>query len=196
MNIKTFKKGIERNYLRSKRMLRLNPHDDFSKGFSEALEGVQGMYPLLNESGKVKIPEYVAKYLEWMRDVNQFNDPYIILNSIMSGMCAETDVEKEGSQTAHWLEDRPKNIKTFVEACTNGYEVKKDPKYRVRVKGIGPGKKNVLRCRMCTKSFELAGPTGTNGFKTEFTKKWLKDNWPEYESYHNAGLLEFEGVED
>ena len=32
--------------------------------------------------------------------------------------------------------------------------------------------------------------------KIKFTKSWLKDNWSEYEAYNNAGLLEFEKVED
>ena len=188
MNIKTFKKGIERNYLRSKRMLRLNPHDDFSKGFSEALEGVQGMYPLLNDSGKVKIPEYVAKYLEWMRDVNQFKEPYIILNSVMSGMCAGTDVEKEGSQTAHWLEDRPKNIKTFVEACTNGYEVKEDPKYRIKLPGLaGSNGQQYISKSADGKLFACAY---RDYLEQEFTKEELEEfpNW--------VRRLELEEVED
>lgn len=194
MNIKTFKKGIERNYLRSKRMLRLNPHDDFSKGFSEALEGVQGMYPLLNDSGKVKIPEYVAKYLEWMRDVNQFKEPYIILNSVMSGMCAGTDVEKEGSQTAHWLEDNPDNTKKLVDACTDGYEVEKEPKYHVQVKGLNTVT-NYLNYDTDDKDFYTDVPDFLDCSVSRFTKSWLAKNWSEYETYNNAGLLEFEEVE-
>lgn len=35
-----------------------------------------------------------------------------------------------------------------------------------------------------------------NCTKIKFTKSWLKDNWPEYEAYNSAGLLEFEEVED
>lgn len=194
MNIKTFKKGIERNYLRSKRMLRLNPHDDFSKGFSEALEGVQGMYPLLNESGKVKIPEYVANYLVWMRDVNQFKTAYIILNSIMSGMPAGTDVEKEASQTAHWLEGNPDNIKKLVDACTDGYEVE-EPKYHVQVKGLNTVT-NYLNYDTDDKDFYTDVPDFLDCSVSRFTKSWLAKNWSKYEAYNNAGLLEFEEVKD
>ncbi|MEE6729820.1 hypothetical protein PS421_09055 [Pediococcus pentosaceus] len=79
---------------------------------------------------------------------------------------------------------------------TNEYEVEEQKKYRVRVKGISTNQKNLLRYHTSLKTFELAGvSTNAKNFKTEFTKQWLKDNWIGFNTYNNAGLLEFEEID-
>lgn len=180
--VKTLEKVAADNAVNAK-------HDDYYDGYFDGLKKAIKLTKELDEPKKVVIPKFVADWIAeaksyYINDVDSLGIVYWICNH-----CTDTESNYE------WLKNID-NQKLLLNVIANGYEVKEDPKYRIRAKGIAPDKKNVLRCRMCTKSFELAGPTGTNGFKTEFTKKWLKDNWPEYESYHNAGLLEFEGVED
>lgn len=93
--------------------------------------------------------------------------------------------------------DGDENFRKYVSAWDNGYEVEKEPKYIVKIKGICQ-ENQWLNCEVGGDLlyFELNSSTESEKYKTNFTKQWLKDHWPEYDAYNNAGLLEFEEVED
>ena len=141
----------------------------------------------LDEPKKVIIPQFVDDWIEeYSKDFAPLGIVYQILNRSL-----EKDVQN------HWRNDEG-NQKLLLNAVANGYEVEKEPKYLVRIKGIGPEEEEWLNCKVMgdIRYFELNSSTENEMYKTYFTKQWLKDNWPEYEAYNNAGLLEFEEVED
>lgn len=152
-----------------------------SSEFSELMEQ-------LDEPKKVVIPQFVAKLIEGA-SVIYGNEPLRIAHGIVA---KGTSNDNGGS----WLSD-VNNQKLLLNAIANGYEVEKEKKYLVKIKGIGL-EEEWLNCEVVgdIRHFELNSSTESKIYKTNFTKQWLKDNWPEYEAYNNAGLLEFEEVED
>lgn len=143
----------------------------------------------LDEPEKVVIPQFVADWIEKAKIYfGDEIDPLRIIDWVDDHVSIGPHYE--------WTYNID-NQKLLLNAIANGYEVEKKPEYRVRVKGISTNQKNLLRYHTSLKTFELAGvSTNAKNFKTEFTKQWLKDNWAGFNTYNNAGLLEFEEVED
>lgn len=145
---------------------------------------------------KEKLPEYVVKTIEIVeqqreRPIGAFE----VLQEIFMNDFTHTDMTftPQFDKTFLWVAESGRNICSLLRAFENGYEIDKEKKYRVRVKGISTNQKNLLRYHTSLKTFELAGvSTNAKNFKTEFTKQWLKDNWAGFNTYNNAGLLEFE----
>lgn len=72
------------------------------------------------------------------------------------------------------------------------------PEYKIRVKGLGNAdlNHNFLKYCTCEKVFELGTPEDIGSYQTNFKKSWLINNWPEFDVYNAAELLEFVEVED
>ena len=139
----------------------------------------------LDNVNKVVLPKNIV---DWIKEASQpaALDTVAVMHS---------DAIKYGKHI-DWFR-KPDNKRLLLKALLYGYEVEKEKKYRVRVKGISTNQKNLLRYHTSLKTFELAGvSTNAKNFKTEFTKQWIKDNWAGFNTYNNAGLLEFEEVED
>ena len=181
MNIELFKKGIEKNYRHSMRVLKSSPNDKFSKGFSEALEGVQKMYCLLDKPKKVVIPQFVD---DWIEEAKLYSgnevDPLGII------YCMGDYI---GSKEPHceWLKNID-NQKLLLNEIANGYEVEKEKKYRVKLPGlIGSNGQQYISKSMDDKLFACAY---RDYLEQEFTKEELEKfpNWVQQ--------LEFEEVEE
>lgn len=153
------------------------------------LDGIQEAAVLarqLDEPKKVIIPQFVD---DWIKEYSKDFAPLGIVHQILN-----RSLEK-GVQN-HWRNDED-NQKLLLNAIANGYEVEKEPKYKVRIKGFnGLDCTKYVNYHMPDNIFLLNDRIQTKKSKTSFTKQWLKDNWPEYDAYNNAGLLEFEEVED
>lgn len=163
--------------------------EGYTDGLAEALDYAIDLAEKLDEPKKVVIPQFIANYIKYHKKCG-----YTLRDAL--GSTFDQGLE---SYLYDWFlaDDGDENIRKYISAWSNGYEVEKKPKYRVRVKGISTNQKNLLRYHTSLKAFELAGvSTNAKNFKTEFTKQWLKDNWPGYDDYNNAGLLEFVEVED
>ncbi|WP_171030760.1 DUF1642 domain-containing protein [Pediococcus stilesii] len=137
---------------------------------------------------KPVVPQFVADWIT-IAALNCDYEPIRMAEWIADNVDEDTDYHFD------WLENLD-NQRLLLTALISNYEVEKETEYQVKVKGIAPDKKNVLRYHKNFGLFGLAGVTDVDMFKTKFTKEWLKDNWSEYEAYNNAGLLEFEEVED
>ncbi|AHA04713.1 DUF1642 domain-containing protein [Pediococcus pentosaceus] len=163
-------------------------HDNYCDGYVDGLKKAIVLSKQLDEPKKVVIPQFVA---DWIEEEKLYYgnevDPLGIID-LMGNYIASKDSRYE------WLKNID-NQKLLLNAIANGYEVEKEPKYLVKIKGI------------CQENqwldYEVVGDkryfeinSESEKYKTYFTKQWLKDNWPEYEAYNNAGLLEFEEVED
>lgn len=78
----------------------------------------------LDEPQKVTIPQFVANYIEYTK-----KEDYHLLGA----MC---EVRKhENKEIDHWLYTDD-NIETFALAWMFGYTIKKDKRYRVKMKGL------------------------------------------------------------
>ena len=76
-----------------------------------------------------------------------------------------------------------------------GVTTAKETEKYVRLKGF-PKTTGYLNYSATFDKFFIDNAKPDSCIKIKFTKSWLKDNWSEYEAYNNAGLLEFEEVED
>ncbi|KAF0339763.1 DUF1642 domain-containing protein [Pediococcus acidilactici] len=160
---------------------------EYSEGYASGCEYAIELLEDLQEK-KVVIPQFAVDLIEKAKvyygdAVSLFKIVYWIGNHA-------------GSIESHykWLNDEG-NQKLLLNAVVNGYEVENKIEKYVRLKGFwgGTGYLNydVTFEKFFVDTTELDGCT-----KIKFTKSWLKDNWSEYEAYNNAGLLEFEEVED
>ncbi|WP_419242132.1 DUF1642 domain-containing protein [Pediococcus pentosaceus] len=158
-------------------------HDDYCDGYVDGLKKAIELSKELDEPKKVVIPQFIA---DWIREAAQPSNLATI--SVMY-----SDAIRYGKHI-DWLKNHD-NQRLLLKALLYGYEVEKEPKYLVKIKGICQGNQWL--------DYEVVGDkryfeinSESEKYKTYFTKQWLKDNWPEYDAYNSAGLLEFEEVED
>lgn len=164
--------------------------EGYTDGLAEALDYAIGLAEKLDEPKKVAIPLFVA---DWIEEAKEYYEDEISPLKIVYWIGEYID-----DVTPHyeWLKNID-NQKLLLNAIANGYEVEKESKYLVKIKGISK-KEEWLNCKVMgdIRYFELNSSTENEMYKTNFTKQWLKDHWSEYDDYNNAGLLEFVEVED
>ena len=135
----------------------------------------------LDEPQKVTVPQFVAdyikdaKYYEW--DLDDVFD-YI----------AE---ESEGSEISEWFYTLG-NVDVFARAWLDGYEVEKEKKYRVKMKGMDK-EFTMLKLDKIRVSWYLGNDTEYSYTKTTHTRKELEEAgfWEVF----NSPLFEVEEVE-
>lgn len=165
-------------------------HDDYCDGYVDGLKKAIVLAKRLDEPKKIVIPQFVADWIEeakeyYSNDVDSLGIVYWICDH-----CADKESNYE------WLKNID-NQKLLLNAIANGYEVEKEPKYYVKVRGFDDYYTSLyVNYTISVDTFSLADTSETKNDKTAFTKSWLAKNWPEYDAYNNAGLLEFEEVED
>ena len=111
----------------------------------------------LEEPQKVKVPQFVADWIEVAKTVY----------SLSGGMTYG------GPGVNKWLENED-NQRTFTLAWFDGYEVEEEPKYTVRVKGIN-GYGQYLNKASSSKTYCFASEIEKYGYKTKHTRKELED---------------------
>lgn len=142
----------------------------------------------LDEPKKVVIPQFIA---EWIEEAKIYSDNEVDPLGIIYWMD-----DCNGSEPRYkWLKNID-NQKILLNAIANGYEVEKEKKYRVKIKGFSSFIYSYVNYNTSDDTFELNSKLEAPNIKTAFTKNWLKDNWSEYDAYNNAGLLEFEEVSE
>ena len=97
----------------------------FEQDFSRAKwrEGYeQGKFEGMIEREKVKIPQFAADYIEWTKE-----EDYHLLGAMGTIMTSRR------KNLYEWFYDDD-NIELFARAWLDGYEVEKEPKYKVKVK--------------------------------------------------------------
>lgn len=160
----------------------------YGYGYFDALQQAITLAEKLDEPEKIIIPQFVD---DWIEKYKQYG-----LQDKLSTVYWIIQIIGKDDEHFEWLSDED-NQTLFLNAIANGYEVEKDPKYKVRIKGFdGLDCTKYVNYHIPDNQFLLSDRIQTKKSKTSFTKRWLKNNWSEYKAYNNAGLLEFEEVED
>ncbi|MGK4034885.1 DUF1642 domain-containing protein [Pediococcus acidilactici] len=135
----------------------------------------------LDDVNKVVLPKRIA---DWIREAAQPSNLTTV--SVM-----HRDAIRYGKHI-DWFR-KPDNQKLLLKALLYGYEVEK-PRRVVKLKGIHGLRKYV---RLDDEGKVILGLAGSDGITGgALTEEEAKEKWPEFEIYYNAGLLEFEEVED
>lgn len=116
---------------------------------------------------KPVVPQYVAGWYEERKDN---------LNSEIYYLIRYWEAKERTSDFYKWF-DNPKNeaIKTLINMHRFGYEVEKEPKYTVRIKGID-GYSKYLNRDTNTQRWLFASKTELERFRAHHTRKELEAN--------------------
>lgn len=117
---------------------------------------------MLKKFGKVTIPQFVAEYIEFKKEYD-FH--------VYGAMRAIEDHYDKRVQ--EWFYEG--NIETFVRAWLDGYEVEKEKRYMVRVKGV-----NDYGCYLnkglLSKKYFWESKSEIGGCRTKHTRKQLEED--------------------
>lgn len=116
---------------------------------------------------KPVVSQYVADWYEEIKDNFGYN-----LTEAINSIPVPIDGE-ELSDFEKWLLDDEQALTTLVNMHQFGYEVEKETRYTVRVKGIG-GNNRYLN-REDDEEFVFADSEETRDFQTKFTRKELEE---------------------
>ena len=112
----------------------------------------------LDESQKVTVPQFVADWIEQCKAKRKR-----LLTALLY------TPEKVNS----WV-DNPDNQKLFARAYLDGYEVEKEKRYLVKVKGVN-GYGRYLNKALLSKEYLFASENEVTGYRTKHTRKELED---------------------
>lgn len=143
-------------------------HDCFRRvDTSEVLKDLKQ----LDEPEIVKVPQFVADWIKYCKNT--------FLSLARALMIEEVDFYNYANQEDHSrLIDffgSGINQETFARAWLDGYEVEKEPKYTVRVKGIN-GYGQYLNKASSSKTYCFASEIEKYGYKTKHTRKELEED--------------------
>lgn len=115
---------------------------------------------------KPVVPQYVA---DWYED-NKIN-----LNSNIFHLIRFWDTEDRNSDFCRWFDDTKNNsIQTLINVHQFGYEVEKEPRYTVKMKGISGYNKYLNRDTKAQK-WLFASKTELERFRAHHTRKELEE---------------------
>ena len=106
---------------------------DYEVGHDECMDKVVLLIEQLDEPQKVKVPTYVAEWIESAKEEER--SLYQVFEDIY-GCCF---YHNESEIVTKWLfgyEESPENQRTFARAYLDSYEGEVKPKYRVNIGGL------------------------------------------------------------
>lgn len=112
----------------------------------------------LDEPEKVKVPQFVADWIEKCKAKRKR-----LLTALLY------TPEKVNS----WVDD-PYNQKLFARAYLDGYEVEKEPKYIVKIKGVS-GYRRCINKKISSEEYFFASEKEVDGYRTKHTRKELEE---------------------
>ena len=117
---------------------------------------VLGLISQLDEPQPVKVPQFVADFITEQKKLG-----HTLSYSIDASM---------SDRVAEWYWD---NSELFARAWLDGYEVEKEPKYTVRVKGVN-GYGCYLNKGLLSKKYFFESKAEIGGCRTKHTRKELE----------------------
>ncbi|KAF0441876.1 DUF1642 domain-containing protein [Pediococcus pentosaceus] len=103
-------------------------HDDYYDGYFGGLKKAIDLAEKLDEPKKVVIPEFIANDIKYHKRHG----------STLRGALGSAFDQDAESNVYYWFfaADGDENVRKYISAWDNGYEVEKEPKYKVRIKGF------------------------------------------------------------
>lgn len=114
----------------------------------------------LDEPKPVKIPQFVAEKIDYFKKTGDWD-----LFQAMDYLFGIKEIRE-------WLEDK-NNQETFARAWLDGYEVEKEKRYLVKVKGVC-GNHETLNCEKHSKKWLFSDREENSLYKTKHTRKELE----------------------
>ena len=140
-------------------------HDCFRRvDTSEVLKDLKQ----LDEPEKVKVPQFVANWYEEHKDNLEYN--------IWDWMKYNLEPKKrENVIFSQWLGKTVNNpVETLIKMKLNGYEVEKEPKYTVKIKGILKANE-VLNYKINEGKWVISSGVESTFYRTKHTRKELEE---------------------
>ena len=121
----------------------------------------------LDEPQPVKVKQFVADWYEEHKDEFEYN--------VWDWLSSKSELGKIDSKFAFWLNDVDNTpIQTLVNMHQFGYEVEKEKRYLVRLKGIF-GYCQYLNQLLSSKEYFFASKTEIKGYRIKHTRKELEE---------------------
>lgn len=161
-------------------------HDCFRRvDTSEVLKDLKQ----LDEPEKVKIPQFVADWIEYCKNT--------FLSLVRALMVDEVDFynyanQKDESRLIDFLRTG-KNQETFARAWLDGYEVEKEKRYMIKLKGVPDGAK-FLKYTKVTRGWYFGMRRHYNDIEVSHTRKELEE--ANFGWVFDCEGIEIEEVED
>ena len=142
-------------------------HDCFRRvDTSEVLKDLKQLY----EPEKVTIPQSVVDWIEHFKKCSGTlygsTAPYSYY-----GRAITDGFEGDVIEVLRWIRD---NSEVYARAWLDGYEVEKEKRYVVRVKGVN-GYGRYLNKALLSKEYFFASNNEVSGYRTKFTRKELEE---------------------
>ena len=115
----------------------------------------------LDEPEKVKVPQFVAEIIEYYRGQN----------ATLYDALREKNFNKQYNE---WLMNEQNAYNKVARAWLDGYEVEKEKRYLVKVKGIS-GYSRYLNKDLSSEKYFFASKNEINGYRTKHTRKQLEE---------------------
>lgn len=132
----------------------------FSNSLFVSQPKVVGLIEQIEEPYKPVIPYYIADYLEKVKSEGDLT------------VVGAVNEAPEG-EVSDWL--ILENVNTFAKAWVNGYEVEKETKYIVRVKGVSEYS-TILNRSLNNQNWFFGTRAQHGSFRSEHTRKELESN--------------------
>lgn len=128
----------------------------------------QGKVEGMVEREKVIVPQMVA---EWIKKCKTFKSFAVSLSFALQPSVWE--VNGLSDECIEWLADA-ENQETYARAWLDGYEIEKEKRYLVKVKGIC-GNHETLNCEKHSKKWLFSDREDNSLYKTKHTRKELEE---------------------
>ena len=130
----------------------------------------------LDEPQKVKVSEEEEKFLKTF-DFNRENDVATALYHVSRTGWGYELTDRDGTELKHLTREAglPKNRKRLIKAILDGYEVEKEKRYLVKVKGFDEYN-CYLNKGLLFKKYFLESKTEIGGCRTKHTRKELEED--------------------
>lgn len=122
--------------------------------------GLINLIDQFDEPQKVQVPQIVADYIKYTKDADWD------LQEAMDDVAYE-----DNKDLRKWFNN---NIETFARAWLDGYEIEKEKRYIVKVKGADEGY-NYLNLHISSESWFFSGESEPLDFRVKHTRKDLEE---------------------
>lgn len=166
----------------------------YGEKYYVALEDVLDLVKQLDEPQKVKVSEEEAKFLKTF-DFNRENDVATALYHVSRTGWGYELTDGDGTELKHLTREArlPKNRKRLIKAILDGYEVNKEKRYLVKLKGV-VSSFMVLKHNINEDTWYMSNKINYTDLKAYHTKKQLEQAG--FGEVFNSPLFEIEEVEE